>query len=195
MPNAHEQIENDKRSMITRHLRAAFEVLRLTAAEDEHLAKTPENVVDFWMEFLNPYLSQSAPPKITTFPAGEISGQCVLVKNLSYHSLCVHHLTPFFGVAHIAYIPDQTGIGISVPAKILEYYSRRPQLQERLAAQVADSLVTTCVPRGVMVLLTARQMCMEMRGERAEGIIECTAVRGCFEELAWQEMFFSRLKQ
>lgn len=193
-----EQIENETHPIVSQvashHLRAALKSLRLTAVADEHLARTPENVAEFWMEFFAPYLSHAAPPVIATFPAREMAGQCVLIKDLAYHSMCAHHLTPFFGEAHIAYVPHELGIGIGSPAKLLEFYARRPQLQERLAVQLADGLIAACQPRGVMVFLTARQMCMEMRGTKTKGVVECFVARGCFEEDSWRQLFFARLK-
>ncbi len=194
MPQSDTQTEADIRRTAETHLRAALAVLGMDPAADAHLAKTPENVTDFLLEFLAPFVARSAPPAVSTFPAEEMTGQIVMIKDLSYHSLCAHHLTPFFGTAHIAYVPAETGIGIGAPAKVLDHFARRPQLQERLAAQVADALMHACAPRGVMVWLTARQMCMEMRGERAEGIIECSAVRGCFADESWQRVFFSRIR-
>ncbi|MBX7220220.1 MAG: GTP cyclohydrolase I [Blastocatellia bacterium] len=194
MPDRFEPIANDARHILTERLRDILETLGMTRTVDEHFTRTPENVADFWLEFFEPFLTNHPVPVISTFPARELAGQMVLVRNLSYHSLCAHHLTPFFGMAHVAYIPAETGIGIGAPAKLMEHFARRPQLQERLAAQVADALVAACQPQGVAVLLTARQMCMEMRGERSEGIVECLVTRGCFAEPQWRELFLERLK-
>ncbi len=177
-----------------RYLRAMLEELRLTGERDPHLARTPENVAEFWAEFFQPWLAETPPPPVSVFPAEEMSGQLVLLKDLRFHSMCAHHLTPFFGVAHIAYVPERIAVGIGGPAKLLQYYSRRPQLQERLVAQLADAIERACAPRGVMVVLSARQMCMEMRGAEADGTVECILSRGCFEETGWREKFFSRLR-
>ncbi len=193
MPDEREQTENDVRRDVARHLQAAFAALKLTATDDCHLERTAENVADFWTEFLAPHLHAARPPAVSSFPAAESSGQLILIRDLHYHSLCAHHLTPFFGAAHVAYVPDEIGVGIGAPAKLLEHFARRPQLQERLAAQLADALDAACRPRGVMVLLTARQMCMEMRGARAEGLVESVVARGCFQEAEWRAMFFARL--
>lgn len=112
---------------------------------------------------------------------------------MTFHSMCAHHLTPFFGVAYVAYVPDALGVGVGAPAKLLAHAARRPQLQERLAADVATALEAACRPRGVAVCLIARQMCMEMRGIRADGRVESTVLRGCFQEAAWREQFFNYL--
>ncbi|OYT70703.1 MAG: GTP cyclohydrolase I FolE [Chloracidobacterium sp. CP2_5A] len=176
-----------------RALRRMLATLRLTPDRDPHLERTAENVAEFWAEFFAPFIAAQPPPPISAFPAGEMAGQFVAVGSLPFHSLCAHHLTPFFGAAHVAYVPDKLGIGIGAPAKLLEYAARRPQLQERLAADVATALEAACRPRGVAVCLVARQMCMEMRGARAEGRVESVVLRGCFQEAAWRDQFFNYL--
>jgi len=117
-----------------------------------------------------------------------------LVRGIQAHN-CVHHLLPFFGHAHIAYVPGDRLIGISGVGKVLQHFARRPQLQERLAAQVADYLQTVLAPQGVMVLLQARQLCMEMRGERTTGLVETTAARGCFQQGPHRQEFFRHLNR
>ncbi len=107
----------------------------------------------------------------------------VIVRDIAFYSLCEHHLLPFFGVAHIAYIPGDEGrvCGISKLARAVELYARRPQLQERLCAQVADAIVENLEPRGVVVIMEAEHLCMTMRGVRKPGARTTTsAVRGCF---------------
>jgi GTP cyclohydrolase I len=115
-----------------------------------------------------------------------------LVRGIQAHN-CVHHFLPFFGYGHIAYVPGDRLIGISGIGKVLQHFARRPQLQERLAAQVADYLQTALTPQGVIVLLQARQLCMEMRAEKNTGLVETTAARGCFQEGPHREEFFHRL--
>jgi GTP cyclohydrolase I len=188
-----EEREQTETVAAARYLRAMLEEMGLTGERDGHLSRTPENVAEFWAEFFAPWLAELPPPAVSTFPADEMAGQLVLLRDLRFHSMCAHHLTPFFGHAHIAYVPDRVAMGIGGPAKLLEFYSRRPQLQERLVAQLADALEHICAPRGVMVVLTARQMCMEMRGAKADGTVECVLSRGCFTETGWRETFFSRL--
>ncbi|MFQ3638453.1 MAG: GTP cyclohydrolase I [Chloracidobacterium sp.] len=198
MPNDDEQTKPEiirEPDLLTaaRALRQLLNALRLTPDRDVHLEHTAENVTDFWAEFFAPFIADQPCPEISTFPAQELAGQFVAVGKLSFHSMCAHHLTPFFGVAHIAYVPDALGIGIGAPAKLLDYAARRPQLQERLAADVATALERACHPRGIAVCLIARQMCMEMRGARATGRVESTVLRGCFQEVAWREQFFNYL--
>lgn len=198
MPNHMEQTkpdipEDDNLTTAAQALRRMLTTLRLTPDRDAHLARTAENVAEFWAEFFAPFITAQPPPPIATFPAGELAGQFVAVGRLSFHSMCAHHLTPFFGAAYVAYVPDELGVGIGAPAKLLKYAARRPQLQERLAAEVAAALEAACRPRGVAVCLIARQMCLEMRGVRADGRVESTVLRGCFQEPAWRDQFFNHL--
>jgi GTP cyclohydrolase I len=109
----------------------------------------------------------------------------VVVRDLPFHSLCVHHLVPFFGRAHIAYLPGDRIIGISGAARLLDHYARRVQLQERITRQIADHLERLVQPRGVAVMLEARHLCMEMRGIRKLGRVETRVVRGALAAPRW----------
>jgi len=105
-----------------------------------------------------------------------------------WNSLCVHHFAPFFGTATIAYLPGRHVAGISALPQLLEWYSRRPQLQERLTVQIADHLERLIAPRGIGVVIRARHLCMEMRGVRRRGIIETRVVRGELAEPQWSRV-------
>lgn len=106
----------------------------------------------------------------------------VVLRNISFHSMCEHHLLPFFGVAHIGYIPNGRIAGISKLARCLEVASRRPQVQERLTSQVADAIVTALAPKGVVIEIEAEHLCVSMRGIRKSGsTVVTTASRGKFE--------------
>ena len=124
----------------------------------EGLRETPKRYVKFFKEFLNP-------PKwnCTSFE-GEGYDEMIIQKNIPFHSLCEHHIAPFFGKGHIAYIPNKKIVGLSKLARTLETYSRRLQNQERITTQVAEFLWNELDPKGVAVSLTAVHMCMEMRG-------------------------------
>jgi GTP cyclohydrolase I len=118
----------------------------------------------------------------TTFEANH--EELVLVRDIELMSLCEHHLLPFRGVAHIGYIPGAHGriTGLSKLARLVEVFSRRPQVQERLTSQIADLLMDRLDPRGVIVVLECEHMCMEMRGIRKAGARTVTsAVRGAFQ--------------
>ena len=108
--------------------------------------------------------------------------EMVIVHDIPFFSMCEHHLVPFFGKAHIAYLPSESGkiCGISKLARLVEVYARRPQVQERLTSQVADTLVEQLNPRGVAVVMEAEHLCMTMRGARAAGALtQTSALRGC----------------
>jgi len=109
------------------------------------------------------------------------------VRDLPFYSLCVHHFVPFFGRALVAYLPAEKLAGISAPARLLEHFARRPQLQERLGQQIADQMERLLRPRGVAVVLEARHLCMEMRGIKKRGLVETRALRGELADPRWAE--------
>ena len=118
----------------------------------------------------------------------------VVEKDIPFYSTCEHHLLPFFGKAHVAYLPDGRVAGLSKLARTVEVYARRLQLQERLTAQVADALMENLHPKGAMVLLEAEHMCMTMRGIKKPGSKTVTvAMRGAFEEDAGLRESFYRM--
>ena len=155
------------------------------------LEATPERVADLYAEIFAG-LDPAAEPHPASFSAtdagpraGKRSDDLVIVRDLPFYSLCVHHFVPFFGHVHVAYLPGKRLIGLSGVARILEFYARRPQLQERLTAQVADHLVRSLAPRGVAVVIEARHLSMEMRGVRKTGCFETRALRGALARPAW----------
>ena len=159
--------------------------LGLDAASEPELEETPARVADFYRELLSG-LDPANDPDLATFPH-QGQGDLVVVRELAFHSLCVHHFVPFFGRALVAYLPGETLVGISGAARLLEHYARRPQLQERLGQQIADHLERLIRPRGVAVVLEARHLCMEMRGVRKPGLVETRAVRGELADPRWAD--------
>lgn len=147
----------------------------------EGLLDTPARVARALEETCAGLHEDPAPLFAVTFDA-----QChdvVVVRDIPFHSLCEHHLLPFSGVAHVAYIPGADGrvCGISKLARVVDVYARRPQLQERLCAQVADAIEEHLHPLGVLVVIEAEHLCMTMRGVRKPGSRTTTsAVRGAF---------------
>jgi len=132
---------------------------------------TAERVVQFLGEF-------RAQPTPTTKPLSTRSENPVVIRDLQYHSLCAHHLLPFFGTCTIAYRPAGAIAGLGWFPRMVESLARRPQLQERLVEQIAEAVFTTLQPQSVAVYMNARQMCVEMRGARARGLFEVTATAG-----------------
>ncbi len=153
--------------------------------ERQGLRDTPQRVAQMYQEVLaGTHVDLSG---IVEPMASDEHQELVLVKNISFHSICEHHLTPFFGKAHVAYIPSRHGkiTGISKLARLVKVAAARLQLQERLATTVADTLVAALEPNGVLVLIQAEHLCMTMRGVRAEGTqIVTSAVRGVFRNNA-----------
>ena len=156
--------------------RAAAELLRALGAdlESEHLRETPRRVAAAYGELLTP-----VPFNPTTFPNDEHYDELVLVEAIPFQSLCMHHLLPFHGVAHVAYLPGDRLMGLSKLARVVELFARDLQLQERLATQIADWLEATLRPRGVGVVLEAEHLCMSLRGVQKPGARTVTsALRG-----------------
>lgn len=142
----------------------------------EGLLETPKRYVKFLEEFTSPDEF-----KFTTFTDAD-SNEMVIVRGIPFYSLCEHHLAPFFGTADIAYIPNGKIVGISKLPRCLDWFARRPQNQERITKQVADKLMKELNPLGVAVVLTARHMCMEMRGIKKPGAETVTsAMEGVFK--------------
>lgn len=135
--------------------------------------ETPRRIAQMLREMLSP-----EPVDLTTFP-NEGYDELVLARDIPFSSLCAHHLLPFSGVAHVAYIPADRIIGLSKLARIVEFFSRALQVQERLTAQVADCIEERLAPKGVGVVMIADHACMSLRGAKALGASTVTsAVRG-----------------
>ncbi|MDR2191922.1 MAG: GTP cyclohydrolase I FolE [Endomicrobium sp.] len=147
----------------------------------EGIKRTPERVAQFYKEALSGYAGD--PLKIASVSyETEDYEEIVLVKDVAFYSLCEHHLLPFFGKAHIAYIPKKDAvIGVSKLIRLVEVFANRLQLQERLTKQIADTIMESVKPRGVMVALEAEHLCMTMRGVKKPGSKMLTsAMRGIF---------------
>ncbi|MBP2019638.1 GTP cyclohydrolase I [Symbiobacterium terraclitae] len=146
----------------------------------EGLLETPRRVADFYEEVFAGLHRDPAERLSAIF--NENHEEMVIVRDISFESMCEHHLLPFIGKAHVAYIPRSGRVvGLSKLARIVEDFSRRPQLQERLTSQIADLLMEHLNPQGVLVVVEAEHMCMTMRGVRKPGAVTITsAVRGVF---------------
>jgi GTP cyclohydrolase I len=130
----------------------------------DHLRETPRRVALAYEEFLTPQ-----PFVATTFPNDEGYDELVLARDIPFHSLCEHHLLPFAGVAHVGYLPGDRILGLSKLARVVEHFSRRLQVQERLTVQIGDWLTDLLAPRGVGVVVEAEHLCMTLRGVGATG--------------------------
>ena len=163
--------------------KAVREIL-LAIGEDpdrDGLLETPARVARMYAEICSGLHEDPTEHLTTTFEAHH--DEMVMVRDIPLYSVCEHHLAPFIGKAHVAYIPNDDGrvIGLSKFARLVDGYTRRPQVQERLTSQVADALQESLGPKGVMVVIEAEHLCMSMRGVRKAGTTTVTsAVRGLF---------------
>ncbi len=167
---------------------AAVRELLLAMGEDpdrDGLLDTPARVARSFEELVAGIRMKPQDVLATTFELGH--DEMVLVRDIELWSLCEHHLVPFTGVAHVGYIPHESGriTGLSKLARLVDVYARRPQVQERLTTQVADSLMEILEPRGCIVVLEAEHLCMTMRGVRKQGAKTITsAIRGIMHNAA-----------
>ena len=153
--------------------------------ERDGLMDTPARVARAYAEMFRGLRMTPDEVLATTFDLGH--DEMVLVKDIELYSTCEHHLVPFHGVAHIGYIPNENGriTGLSKLARLVDVFAKRPQVQERLTTQIADSLVRILEPRGAIVVLEAEHLCMSMRGVRKPGAKTMTsAVRGSLHDPA-----------
>ena len=177
--------------------------------EREGLIETPDRVARMYKELFSGMDADVSEPLSRVFSVGDGTGkgseqvfsigdsasEMILEKDIVFHSMCEHHMLPFYGKAHIAYIPDGKVLGLSKLARTVEVYARRLQIQEQMTRQIADAMMEHLAPRGVMVVLEAEHMCMTMRGVKKPGAKTVTvAARGVFEnDMALQSRFFQML--
>ncbi len=161
----------------------------------EGLAETPERIARMCEELFSGM--DAVPDEHLARRFTVSSNELVMERDIPFYSVCEHHLLPFFGKAHIAYVPDGQVVGLSKLARTVEVYARRPQIQEKLTAQIADAIMDCLQPQGVMVVLEAEHLCMSMRGVCKPGTQTMTmATRGSFQENeALQARFFQMLSR
>lgn len=159
----------------------------------EGLVDTPARVARMYEELFGGLKENAGVHLQKTFQAD--SREMVLEKDITLYSMCEHHLMPFYGKAHVAYVPDGRVVGLSKLARCVEVYARRPQIQEQLTAQIADALIRDLGAKGAMVMIEAEHMCMTMRGVKKPGSRTVTvAARGVFEENQFlQNQFYHML--
>ncbi len=181
VPSLHEHRGVDR----PRIERAVREIL-LAIGEDpdrDGLQRTPTRVADMYAELFAGLHDEPSKHLTITFEANH--DEMVMVRDIPLYSVCEHHLAPFHGRAHVAYIPGDDGriTGISKLARLVEGFARRPQVQERLTTQIADALMDVLNPAGVFVVVEAEHLCMSMRGVKKPGTLTVTsAVRGLFKD-------------
>jgi len=186
--------DEEKTAKIAEHYQQIIELL----GEDvnrEGLIKTPERVSKA-MQFLMQGYEQNPEDIIKSAMFTEDYRQMVIVKDIDFYSMCEHHMLPFFGKAHIAYIPNKKITGLSKIARIVEVYARRMQVQERMTTQIKECIQRTLNPMGVMVIIEAQHLCMQMRGVQKQHSITTTSdFTGVFEQAKTREEFINLINK
>ncbi len=158
----------------------------------EGLLETPDRIARMCEEIFGGMHQDAAEHLQKQFSA--TNNNIVLEKDITFYSVCEHHLLPFYGKAHVAYIPNEKVAGLSKLARTVEVFARRPQIQENMTAEIADALEKNLQPKGVMVMLEAEHMCMTMRGVQKPGAITSTIVtRGVFAEDVFLQQTFLQM--
>ena len=148
--------------------------------DDNHFKKTPERAAKSWVEEICSGLGEKK-FRLTTFPIGEnFEPSMVVLQHIPVKSVCAHHLLPFIGEATVAYIPNKTLCGISKLSRIVDYFSRRPQVQEELTNDIVNYLCENLDPQGAGVIIKATHMCMAMRGVSHDGVMTTSTLKGSF---------------
>jgi len=164
--------------------------------ERQGLLGTPERVADMYAEL---FMGVDRDPREELRVGFEVGHrEMVIVKDIPFYSMCEHHLLPFYGVAHIGYVPNADGrvVGISKLARVVEIVARRPQIQERMSTEIADAIVDALKPQGVAVVIHAEHLCMIMRGIKKPGTnVITSAIRGLFQTKAETRAEFFSLIQ
>lgn len=159
----------------------------------EGLRETPDRIARMYGEIFAGMDEDAGVHLAKTFAVA--SNEIVLVKNITFYSICEHHLMPFYGKAHIAYLPNGRVVGLSKLARTVEVYAKRPQIQEQMTIQIVEAVMEHLKPQGAIVMLEAEHLCMTMRGVEKPGSRTMTlASRGCFQkEPKWQALFFQMI--
>jgi GTP cyclohydrolase IA len=160
---------------------------------DSNLVGTEDRVARAYAEL--PGGLRRAEPDVSTFPNTRGYAGIVSVTDIPFYSICAHHFLPFFGTAHIGYVPRERLVGLSKVARVVDFRARRPQIQEDLTEEIAALLEERIAPAGLIVFLEARHLCMEMRGVSQPGVTtRTTAVRGTLQDESLQQTFFARVR-
>ncbi len=184
----------EKTAKIAQHYR---EIINLIGEnpEREGLLKTPERVSKSMQFLMNGY-EQDPEEILRSAMFTEDYRQMVIVKDIDFYSMCEHHMLPFFGRAHIAYIPNHRITGLSKIARVVEVYARRLQVQERMTTQIKECIQNTLNPLGVMVILEAQHLCMQMRGVQKQNSITTTSdFTGVFQQAKTREEFMNLINR
>lgn len=191
-------VENLYNPETTEQLREHYYAVLKTIGENpnrEGLLKTPERVAKA-MQFLTQGYHQDPESILRAATFEEDYRQMVIVKDIDFFSMCEHHMLPFFGKAHVGYIPNKYITGLSKIPRVVDVFARRLQVQERLTTQIKDCIQKTLNPLGVIVVIEAQHMCMQMRGvEKQNSLTTTSDFTGAFEEARTREEFLNLIKK
>ena len=183
----------DTTQQIAKHIQ---EIIRLLGEDNqrEGLVTTPTRVGDA-MQFLTQGYTQNAEEILRSALFEEDYRQMVVVKDIPFYSLCEHHILPFFGKAHVAYIPNGKITGLSKIARVVDVFARRLQVQERMTTQIKDCIQQTLNPLGVMVVIEAEHLCMQMRGvQKPHAVTTTSDFTGAFNRAETREEFMNLIR-
>lgn len=184
---------DDKTQQIAHHVEALLRLIGEDSAR-EGLKKTPTRVGEA-MQFLTQGYQQDAEDILRGALFEEDYRQMVVVKDIPFYSLCEHHLLPFFGKAHVAYIPNGKITGLSKIARVVDVFARRLQVQERMTTQIKDCIQQTLNPLGVMVVIEAEHLCMQMRGvQKPHAVTTTSDFTGAFNRAETREEFMNLIR-
>ncbi len=186
-------LDSDKTAQIAQHIQQLLTLIG-EEAQREGLLRTPVRVGEA-MQFLTQGYQQDPEAILRSALFEEDYQQMVVVKDISFYSLCEHHLLPFFGKAHVAYIPNGKITGLSKIARVVDVYARRLQVQERMTTQIKDCIQNTLNPLGVMVVIEAEHLCMQMRGVQKQHSLTTTSdFTGAFNRQETRDEFMSLIR-
>lgn len=184
----------EKQAELAKHYEAILGLLGEDASR-EGLLKTPTRVAKA-MQFLTRGYEQDPQEVLRSAMFHEEYRQMVIVKDIDFYSLCEHHMLPFYGKAHVAYIPNKHITGLSKVARVVEIFARRLQIQERMTTQIKECIQETLNPLGVMVVIEAQHLCMQMRGVEKQNSITVTSdFTGIFKEAKTREEFMTLIQK
>jgi GTP cyclohydrolase IA len=184
--------EAEKKRLIALKMKEVMEILGLDLT-DPSLSKTPERIAKLYVDEIFSGLDPSQFPQ-PSFQEENISHELIFIKNISFVSYCEHHFVPIVGKAHVAYFPHKKILGLSKIPKIIHYFAKRPQVQERLTSQIATSLSEQLDTEDVAVSIHAAHFCILARGIKdTSATMETHILKGCFENPTLRAEFFSRL--
>lgn len=159
-----------------------------------HIKETPRRISEMLFNEIFSSVTQEKRINIKVFPNEEKYDQIIATK-VKFYSMCAHHFLPFFGVAYVGYVPGEYYVGLSKLARIVYYFARKPQTQEKLTEEVSNYINEVLKPRGVMVVVKARHLCMEMRGVKNSSETVTSSIKGCFIEKNTRDEFLELIKK